>query len=144
MSRKWPSQQPAYGCLLCELMQSPSTWSWRETCLQRRSVLLLRGMAGFYIAGRYYQDCSCWIKIKNSSQAVDVLSHAPGVSLINDRHANRFPTPLDASNEDNVYVGRIRRDISRSDQRGLDLFVCGDQIKKGAALNAVQIAELLL
>ena len=75
---------------------------------------------------------------------MDVLSNAPGVSLINDRHANRFPTPLDASNEDNVYVGRIRRDISRSDQRGLDLFVCGDQIKKGAALNAVQIAELLL
>ena len=56
----------------------------------------------------------------------------------------RFPTPLQASNKDDVYVGRIRRDISRSDNRGLDLFVCGDQIKKGAALNAVQIAELLL
>lgn len=56
----------------------------------------------------------------------------------------RFPTPLEASNKDDVFVGRIRRDISRSDNRGLDLFVCGDQIKKGAALNAVQIAELLL
>jgi aspartate-semialdehyde dehydrogenase len=56
----------------------------------------------------------------------------------------RFPTPLDASNRDDVYVGRVRRDISRGDDRGLDLFVCGDQIKKGAALNAVQVAELLL
>ena len=52
--------------------------------------------------------------------------------------------PLDASHNDDVFVGRIRRDISRSDSKGLDLFVCGDQIKKGAALNAVQIAELLL
>ena len=43
----------------------------------------------------------------------------------------RFPTPLDATMQDDVYVGRVRRDISRSDDRGLDLFVCGDQIKKG-------------
>lgn len=56
----------------------------------------------------------------------------------------RFPTPLDATTKDNVFVGRVRRDISRDDNKGLDLFVCGDQIKKGAALNAVQIAELLL
>lgn len=56
----------------------------------------------------------------------------------------RFPTPLDATMQDDVYVGRVRRDISRKDNLGLDLFVCGDQIKKGAALNAVQIAELLL
>jgi aspartate-semialdehyde dehydrogenase len=52
--------------------------------------------------------------------------------------------PLDATNQDDVYVGRVRRDISRADAKGLDLFVCGDQIKKGAALNAVQVAELLL
>ena len=57
---------------------------------------------------------------------------------------SRFPTPLDATTQDNVFVGRVRRDISRDDKKGLDLFVCGDQIKKGAALNAVQIAELLL
>ena len=77
-------------------------------------------------------------------QAERILSKAPGVSIINDRAANRFPMPLDASHNDDVYVGRIRRDISRKDSKGLDLFVCGDQIKKGAALNAVQIAELLL
>lgn len=77
-------------------------------------------------------------------QAVNILSSAPGVSLIDDRANNRFPTPLDASTKDEVFVGRIRKDISVDDGRGLALFACGDQIKKGAALNAVQIAELLL
>jgi aspartate-semialdehyde dehydrogenase len=77
-------------------------------------------------------------------EALEVLSKAPGLSIINDRANNRFPTPLDASTKDDVYVGRVRRDISRDDERGLDIFVCGDQIKKGAALNAVQVAELLL
>lgn len=72
------------------------------------------------------------------------LEKAEGVSIIDDRNKNRFPTPLDATTQDDVYVGRIRRDISRKDNKGLELFVCGDQIKKGAALNAVQIAELLL
>ena len=62
----------------------------------------------------------------------------------NDRAANRFPTPLDATNKDDVYVGRVRADISQPAGKGLDLFVCGDQIRKGAALNAIQIAELLL
>lgn len=77
-------------------------------------------------------------------EALAALEKFPGVSIINDRANNRFPTPLDASNNDDVYVGRVRRDISRNDKKGLDLFVCGDQIKKGAALNAVQVAELLL
>lgn len=54
------------------------------------------------------------------------------------------PAPSHSTLQDDVYVGRVRRDISRGDNKGLDLFVCGDQIKKGAALNAVQIAELLL
>ena len=142
-------------------------------------------------------------------EALTALSKFPGVSIINDRAANRFPTPLDASNMDGVFVGRwaagwdgiaghgsaeqgwaglgctpgmaqarttppplsrqhllpappcfpavetahfappfhtgclsgcrVRRDISRDDAKGLDLFVCGDQIKKGAALNAVQV-----
>ena len=80
----------------------------------------------------------------SEEQALHVLASFPGVSIINDRDNNRFPTPLDASNNDDVYVGRVRRDISRGDNKGLDLFVCGDQIKKGAALNAVQVAELLL
>jgi len=80
----------------------------------------------------------------SEEDALQALEAFPGVSIINDRANNQFPTPLDASNKDDVYVGRVRRDISRTDKKGLDLFVCGDQIKKGAALNAVQVAELLL
>jgi aspartate-semialdehyde dehydrogenase len=77
-------------------------------------------------------------------QARAALEAFPGVKVIDDRKANRFPMPLDATTRDDVYVGRIRRDVSRDDNRGLEIFVCGDQIKKGAALNAVQIAELVL
>ncbi|WIA29095.1 hypothetical protein OEZ86_011606 [Tetradesmus obliquus] len=80
----------------------------------------------------------------SEADALAALAAFPGVSIIDDRSKNRFPTPLDATTRDDVYVGRVRRDISRSDAKGLELFVCGDQIKKGAALNAVQIAELLL
>ena len=79
--------------------------------------------------------------------AQHILQNAPGVSVIHDPTANRFPTPIDASGRDDVLVGRIRRDISLDQTEGidgLDLFVCGDQLRKGAALNAVQIAELLL
>ncbi len=80
----------------------------------------------------------------SEEEAKQALAAFPGVSVIDDRAANRFPMPLDATTKDDVYVGRIRRDISRDGKNGLELFVCGDQIKKGAALNAVQIAELLL
>lgn len=73
----------------------------------------------------------------------DILSNAPGVALIDDRAANRFPMPIDASGRDECFVGRIRRDISQPDGRGIELFVCGDQLRKGAALNAIQIAERL-
>ncbi len=79
-------------------------------------------------------------------EARRILGEAPGVSIIDDRENNRFPTPLDVSGRDDVYVGRIRNDRSRNGTAdgGLDLFVCGDQLRKGAALNAVQIAELIV
>ena len=54
-----------------------------------------------------------------------------------------YPMPINATGKYDVQVGRIRQDISRNDKRGLDLFVSGDQLLKGAALNAVQIAEVL-
>ncbi|KAK2978881.1 hypothetical protein RJ640_030930 [Escallonia rubra] len=73
-----------------------------------------------------------------------ILKNAPGVVVIDDRASNRFPTPLAVSNKDEVAVGRIRQDVSQDGNYGLDLFVCGDQIRKGAALNAIQIAEMLL
>jgi aspartate-semialdehyde dehydrogenase len=74
----------------------------------------------------------------------DILSKAPGVRIVDNIDANHFPMPLEASGQDLVLVGRIRQDISRDDGRGIDLFVSGDQIRKGAATNAVQIAERLV
>ncbi|NJR50040.1 MAG: aspartate-semialdehyde dehydrogenase [Leptolyngbyaceae cyanobacterium CSU_1_3] len=76
------------------------------------------------------------------AQAREILSHAPGVKLVEDWQANYFPMPIDASGKDEVLVGRIRQDISHPN--GLELWLCGDQIRKGAALNAIQIAELLV
>jgi len=73
----------------------------------------------------------------------EILRSAPGVEVVDDRDANLFPMPIDASGRDNVLVGRIRQDASQPDGKGIDLFVCGDQLRKGAALNAVQIIELL-
>lgn len=75
-------------------------------------------------------------------QARSLIAQAPGVTLVEDWQKNYFPMPMDASGKDDVLVGRIRQDISHSN--GLDLWLCGDQIRKGAALNAVQIAELLI
>ena len=77
-------------------------------------------------------------------QVREILSTAPGVKIVDDRDGNYFPMPLDATGQDDVLIGRIRQDISKPDGRGIDMFVSGDQLRKGAALNAVQIAELLL
>ena len=74
----------------------------------------------------------------------ELLAAAPGVTVLDDREHNRFPMPIDATGKDDVLVGRIRQDESLPDQRGVNLWVAGDQLRKGAALNAVQIAERLL
>lgn len=74
----------------------------------------------------------------------ETLKQAPSVTLRDDRQQNDFPTPLKAENRDEVFAGRIRLDPSRNDNRGADLFLCGDQLRKGAALNALQIAEIIL
>ena len=76
------------------------------------------------------------------AEARAALSQAPGVELIEDFETNRFPMPTDVTGRDPVAVGRIRQDLSHP--QALELWLCGDQIRKGAALNAVQIAELLL
>ncbi len=75
-------------------------------------------------------------------EARSLLAQAPGVELIEDFETNRFPMPTDVTGRDPVAVGRIRQDLS--DPNALELWLCGDQIRKGAALNAIQIAELLL
>lgn len=76
-------------------------------------------------------------------EAREILRRSPGVQLADDPQNKVYPMPVDATEKYDVLVGRIRQDISRDDRRGLDIFVSGDQLLKGAALNAVQIAELL-
>ncbi|MFO1160602.1 MAG: aspartate-semialdehyde dehydrogenase [Reyranellaceae bacterium] len=75
------------------------------------------------------------------AEARDILARAPGIKLVDDASANHFPMPLEASGDLDIHVGRIRRDLSNPN--GLVLFVSGDQLLKGAAWNAVQIAEEL-
>ena len=72
-----------------------------------------------------------------------LLGDAPGVRLVDDVERNYFPMPIDASGQDDILVGRIRRDVSGPEGRSIAMFVAGDQLLKGAALNAVQIAEAL-
>ncbi len=72
-----------------------------------------------------------------------ILSGAPGIRIVDDRKKNYFPMPLDASGQDDILVGRIRQDLSEPHGCGIEMFVSGDQLRKGAALNALQIAELL-
>ena len=74
--------------------------------------------------------------------ARETIAASAGVKLVEDWQSNHFPMPIEATGKDPVLVGRIRQDISH--ESGLELWLCGDQIRKGAALNAIQIAELLL
>src|SRR5579883_254914 len=79
----------------------------------------------------------------SANEASALLAKAPGVTLVDERKAGGYPTPAGhASGKDEVFVGRIREDISHP--RGLDMWIVSDNIRKGAALNAVQIAELLV
>jgi aspartate-semialdehyde dehydrogenase len=74
----------------------------------------------------------------------EILASAPGVKLVDDPEKNYFPMPKDASGHDPILVGRIRQDLSDPSGHSVAMFVAGDQLLKGAALNAVQIAEQLL
>ncbi|MEI6514233.1 MAG: Asd/ArgC dimerization domain-containing protein, partial [bacterium] len=75
-------------------------------------------------------------------QAREALEAFPGVCIVDDRELNYFPMPIDASGKEDVLVGRLRYDASNDN--AIDLFVSGDQLLKGAALNAVQIAEKMI
>ena len=75
-------------------------------------------------------------------QVRQVIAKAPGVKLVDDLGAKQYPMPLDTSDQDIVFVGRIRPDLT--DDNGVCLWCCGDQVRKGAATNAIQIAELLV
>ena len=76
------------------------------------------------------------------AQVREVLAKAPGVKLVDDLANKQYPMPLDTSDQDLVFVGRIRPDLT--DDNGICLWCCGDQVRKGAATNAIQIAELLV
>lgn len=75
-------------------------------------------------------------------EAREAIAKAPGCRLVDDLANKQYPMPLDTSNQDIVFVGRIRLDLT--DDNGLCLWCCGDQVRKGAATNAIQIAELLV
>ena len=75
-------------------------------------------------------------------EAREIIAQAPGCKLVDDLGAKQYPMPLDTSDQDIVFVGRIRKDLT--DPNGLCLWCCGDQVRKGAATNAIQIAELLV
>ncbi|MDR1023164.1 MAG: aspartate-semialdehyde dehydrogenase [Prevotellaceae bacterium] len=86
-----------------------------------------------------------WVETETPLAAQDVrtaLANAPGVTLIDDPAGSKYPMPLFAANKDDVYAGRIRKDLANPN--GVTLWLSGDQIRKGAALNAVQIAEYLI
>ena len=75
-------------------------------------------------------------------RARELIAAAPGCRLVDDLASRRYPMPLDTSDQDTVFVGRIREDLTCDN--GLNIWCCGDQVRKGAATNAVQIAQLLL
>lgn len=75
-------------------------------------------------------------------RARELIAAAPGCRLVDDLASRRYPMPLDTSDQDTVFVGRIREDLTCDN--GLNIWCCGDQLRKGAATNAVQIAQLLL
>ena len=75
-------------------------------------------------------------------EARQIIAQAPGCKLVDDLSKKQYPMPLDTTDQDIVFVGRIRRDLT--DPNGLCLWCCGDQVRKGAATNAIQIAELLV
>jgi aspartate-semialdehyde dehydrogenase len=87
-----------------------------------------------------------WFNVETESKisvamARELLAAAPGVQLVDDVNANVYPMPIDAAGQDLILVGRIREDESIAN--GLNLWVVADNLRKGAATNAVQIAEIL-
>lgn len=76
------------------------------------------------------------------AQVREALTGAPGVTLVDDPQNYVYPMPLESAGKDDVYVGRVRKDLANDN--GITLWLTGDQIRKGAALNAVQIAEYLI
>ncbi len=129
----------------------PDGWSSEELKLRNETRKIL-GMPGLPVAatcvrvpvvvGHSLALHAAFDSEVTREQAQQVLRDAPGVVLADDPEAGVYPMPADVAGTDPTLVGRVRQ--SMDDPRALDLFVCGDNLRKGAALNAAQIAELLL
>jgi aspartate-semialdehyde dehydrogenase len=78
------------------------------------------------------------------ARARTLFAAVPGVEVVDDPEAHRYPLALDAAGRDEIFVGRVRQDSSRDDGRGLAFWVVSDNVRKGAATNAVEIAELVV
>ena len=88
---------------------------------------------------------SVWIETERPlsvEEAQQAIANAPGCQLVDDPSTLTYPMPLDTAGKDDVFVGRVRKDLA--DDNGLTFWLSGDQIRKGAALNAVQIGEYLV
>jgi aspartate-semialdehyde dehydrogenase len=86
-----------------------------------------------------------WVETEQPISLADArtaLENAEGIVVVDDPASKRYPMPLDIADKDPVYVGRLRKDLTCDN--GLSFWIVGDQIKKGAALNAVQIAQYLI
>lgn len=77
-----------------------------------------------------------------ATEARELLRHSPGITVVDEPGQSRYPMPIDAAGQDGVYVGRIREDVSQ--ERGIEMWVVADNLRKGAATNAVQIAEKMM
>ena len=121
-----------------KLRKVPTQCSWVEQRLVRESVA---DFARSTLAPRVRE-------IERARGVPDevrrLLADAPGLRIVDDVESNTFPMPIDASGQDAILVGRIRQDVSDPEGHSIALFVAGDQLLKGAALNAVQIAERLI
>jgi aspartate-semialdehyde dehydrogenase len=125
-------EEAKVGRELCKIMRTPDL-RVSITCIR---VPVLRAHA---IALNVEFEC-----MVTAEAARQLLYRAPGVCVVDDVERNHFPMPNEASGQGDVLVGRIRRDTSDPTGRSLSMFVAGDQLLKGAALNAVQIAERLV
>lgn len=81
-------------------------------------------------------------KVISLEKAIELLNKAAGIEVLDNPQKNLYPMPLTAAGKDNCFIGRIRKDLGF--EHGLSFWICGDQLRKGAALNAIQIAELLI
>ena len=131
------------GILCKEAMQFKSliTFSFRENMANAKSVLSVLG-ACVKCGDEIEFTCDGEDEEEALKTLVAAIENGLGVKLVDEPQNHVYPMPLDTSDIDTVYVGRIRRDLT--EKNGLTLWCCGDQVRKGAATNAVQIAELLI